>query len=345
MMQKIMVVCVIVAVVTLCNHRIMAQDVGLSYLSELQTDFRTKVKWVNLLRADVSVALNKNIGVEAASISVAGTSETPLLNDWQGFSSVEAENIPLALAVLGVRWQVGKSAVFVGIRNLNEDYFTSSCISLFTNSFCGIFPTLSADYPIANYPVASVGVDYKWQGEYWGVEASVYNGTGYRMFAGRENVFRFCPGSDGILGISTVNYQNNGSGYYMGFALRNGLSACYAEGTEETEEKKGWNAVVWGYAEQKVFDHWYLLVQYSVNPTAKTGCRSYAGGGLVAHYGRLEAGMFADYADYTTGHEWASELTCKMCCLKNMYIQPALHLIKNSRMFAWAGLFRFGYEI
>ena len=46
-----------------------------------------------------------------------------------------------------------------------------------------------------------------------------------------------------------------------------------------------------------------------------------------------------------TGHEWASELTCKMCCLKNMYIQPALHLIKNSRMFAWAGLFRFGYEI
>lgn len=119
------------------------------------------------------------------------------------------------------------------------------------------------------------------------------------MFAGRENVFRFCPGSDGILGISTVNYQNNGSGYYMGFALRNGLSACYAEGTEETEEKKGWNAVVWGYAEQKVFDHWYLLVQYSVNPTAKQAA------------GVMQAG---DWLHITEG--W------KPVCLPTMQIIP-----------------------
>lgn len=333
MLEKI-VIYVIGIMAALGSHCLMAQEIGLTYTAELQTDFRKKGKLVNLLRADFTQPLGRNVVIEAAAISVSETCEKSLIDDWEGFSNVEAENIPLALGVLGVRWQTGESSVFFGVRNVNEDYFTSPCTSLFTNSSCGIFPTLSANYSIANYPLASVGIDYKWEKNNWKVEASVYNGMGYRMFAGQENVFRFCPESDGVLGVASINYRKQGSDVYVGTALRS-----------EGWKKEDWDAVLWGYIEQKVSVHWSALVQYSADPTTDMGCRSYVGCGLVAHYGRLEGGIFADYADYTTKHEWASELTCRIYCLKNLYIQPALHLVRNSRVCALAGLVRLEIEI
>lgn len=333
------------SMITFYSHCLAAQETGIAYTSEFQTDFRKGTKWVNLLRAEFEFPIGKNFGMEMASISIAETHERPLIDDWQGFSNIEEENTPLALAVLGIRWQLKKSFLFVGVRNLNEDYFTSPYTSLFTNSSCGIFPTLSVNYPIANYPLASIGIDYKYKGNRWSFEASAYNGVGYKRLTGRENVFRFCPESDGILGISTINYQNNGSSYYMGFALRNGMSACYEKGTEESKEKKEWNALVWGYAEQKLSAHWHALIQYSVNPTVLKGCRSYAGGALVLHCGKLESGVFAGYAGFAEGNEWSGELTCRIACLHNMYIQPAFHVIKNSRLHGCIGLLRLGYEI
>ena len=80
------------------------------------------------------------------------------------------------------------SSLFIGIRNVNEDYFTSPCTALFTNSSCGIFPTISANYPIANYPVASVGIDYKLNLNKWFLETSIYNGTGYRNLSGNRKL-------------------------------------------------------------------------------------------------------------------------------------------------------------
>ena len=56
-------------------------------------------------------------------------------------------------------------------------------------------------------------MDYKLKLGNWHVETSIYNGTGYNMFVGKENVFRFCPKTDGILSITSLNYQNNDSGY------------------------------------------------------------------------------------------------------------------------------------
>ena len=204
---------------------------------------------------------------------------------------------------------------------------------------------MSANYPIANYPVASVGMDYKLKLGNWHMETSIYNGTGYNMFVGKENVFRFCPKTDGILSITSLNYQNNDSGYYMGIALHSGMSAGDESGNDETEEKKKLNTVLWGYAEQKLSSGLYALFQYSINPTEKQGCRSYVGGGLVMRYKKIEGGVFADYADFTTEHEWASELTCKFLFGKSGYVQPAFHLIANTRECNWVGLIRLGYEI
>lgn len=252
MIVKRFVLCAAMVMVTFTNHYLAAQDFNLTYTTEFQTDFRKGAKWVNLLRTDFLQSLGNSVNIEVASISVARTSDKKLVDDLQVYSNIEEENLPLALAILGINWHVGASSLFVGIRNLNEDYFNSPCTSLFTNSSCGIFPTLSANYPIANYPVASVGMDYKLKLGNWHMETSIYNGTGYNMFVGKENVFRFCPKTDGILSITSLNYQNNDSGYYMGIALHSGMSAGDESGNSETEEKKKLNTVLWGYAEQKL---------------------------------------------------------------------------------------------
>lgn len=144
-------------------HYGLAQELQVSYTTELQSDFKQGNNWVNLLRLDFTHSLGKHTTLQAATISTARTRPESLADDFQTFSNIEEENHPLALATLGVQQQFGHSSLFFGIRNLNEDYFTSPVTSLFTNSSCGIFPTLSADYQIANYPVASVGLHYELQ--------------------------------------------------------------------------------------------------------------------------------------------------------------------------------------
>lgn len=206
--------------------------------TELQTDFQGGYNWVNLFRTDFQWAIARQIHLNAGTISTVKTLEKRLANDLQTFSNIEEENIPLAIAVLGLDWQVGNSTLFMEIRNLNEDYFTSACTSLFTNSSCGIFPTLSANYPIANYPVASIGIDYKLLLENWLFETSLYNGTGYRDFTGKENVFRFCPRTDGILSVTSINYRKYGNEYYLGIALHYGLPVGHEMGTEKRKRKR-----------------------------------------------------------------------------------------------------------
>ena len=219
-------------------HCGLAQELQVSYTTELQSDFKQGSNWVNLLRLDFTHSLGKHTTLQAATISTARTRAESLADDFQTFSNIEEENHPLALATLGIQQLFGHSSLFFGIRNLNEDYFTSPATSLFTNSSCGIFPTLSADYQIANYPVASVGLHYELQFTRWSLQASVYNGKGYYRFAGKENVFRFCPQQDGILSVTSLNYQHHDSNYHVGFALHSGMYMDYEEGTPEKTEKE-----------------------------------------------------------------------------------------------------------
>lgn len=280
----------ILCLITTSNLPLAAQVFDMTLTTELQTDFQGGYNWVNLFRTDFQWAIARQIHLNAATISTVKTREKRLANDLQTFSNIEEENIPLAIAVLGLDWQVGNSTLFMGIRNLNEDYFTSACTSLFTNSSCGIFSTLSANYPIANYPVASVGIDYKLLLENWLFETSLYNGTGYRDFTGKENVFRFCPKTDGILSVTSINYRKYGNEYYLGIALHYGLPVGHEMGTENKEtEKKEQNTIVWGYAEQRLTRNLHLLAQYSINPTERTGCRRYAGIGLIISAGKPES--------------------------------------------------------
>lgn len=122
MIVKRFVLCAAMVMVTFTNHYLAAQDFNLTYTTEFQTDFRKGAKWVNLLRTDFLQSLGNSVNIEVASISVARTSDKKLVDDLQVYSNIEEENLPLALAILGINWHVGASSLFVGIRNLNEDY-------------------------------------------------------------------------------------------------------------------------------------------------------------------------------------------------------------------------------
>lgn len=336
-----------IAAALLGGRPLAARDFGLAYTTEWQTDFRGQANWVNLLRADFGLSLTPALGMKAAAISVAKTREERLMDDLLTFSNIEEDNVSLALAVCGLEWRVKRSAFFIGIRNVNEDYFASECTSLFTNSSCGIFPTLSCNYPIANYPLASVGLDYKLMWEHWTLETSLYNGKGYNRFAGRQTVFRFCPRADGLFSITSLNGRTDDGNYFSGFALYDGVPVADEGGNEEqavAAQKKELNATWWAYAEQKLSPCLSALVQYSFS-TVRQGCRQYAGGGLVLHAGTTTGGLFVGYAGFAACHEWACEATWHIPCLRKGYIQPALHWVRNSYGGGVAGLLRLGIEI
>ena len=155
-----------------------AQSFGGNYTTEWQWDMNKGTNWVNLLRLEMSVPLWKGGSLEAATLHVAKTGDG-IIDDWQGFSNIETDNMFAGIAVLGYmhEWKAGH--LFVGVRNVNEDFFTSDVTALFTNSSCGIFPTIAASYPIANYPLSGLTVYFDVSRGGWTFRNSLYNGVGY----------------------------------------------------------------------------------------------------------------------------------------------------------------------
>ena len=210
----------ILAIVLLgCCHQAMAQQESLrpsfevEYTGELQTDFK-RSRLANLLQLRAEVPLSKALSFQVQSISIASSDEEPLADDLMGYSNIDAEDIPFALSVAGLMWHINdRHSLFVGIRRMDEDYFCSDAIGLFTTSPCGIFPTISNNHDIATYPKASMGIHYAYDTESLCLQASLYNGLGYHRFTGRENVFRICPKSDGVFGLAQAEYRYHDSHY------------------------------------------------------------------------------------------------------------------------------------
>lgn len=154
------------------------QSFGGCFTTEGQYAVRGSANWVNLLRLDFSMPLAHGAGsIEAATIHAFKTHD-PIVGDWQTFSNIETSNLAAAIAVLGYRHAWRNASLFVGVRNVNEDFFTSPLTSLFTNSSCGLFPTIAASYPIANYPFSGLTLYMDVGRAGWLFRNSVYNGVG-----------------------------------------------------------------------------------------------------------------------------------------------------------------------
>ncbi len=320
-----------VAVMITGGHLMMAQtQFGLEYHGELQTDFSGGFNFPNLLRLNADITAGRFVTVEASSISIAKTSAERLVDDLQTFSNIEEDNLPFALARLGLAvTPVEGHTLYLGIRNVNEDYFTSPVTSLFTNSSCGIFPTISCNYPIANYPLSSLGLQYAFESKHWQALASIYNGKGYKNMWGKEHVFRFCPASDGVFIACQGGFNHNGSNYYLGGCLH-------------TMPMSG---TIWGYAEQRISDSLSLILDYSHAFGPAAICKDFIGIGARYMLRIAELGLFTDYAGFSNDYEWATELTCKIDLTSHMSIQPALHIMIQSKVKSAVALLRFSVHL
>lgn len=203
----------------LATSMLQAQELSGQYTTEWQWDMNKNTNWVNQLRLDLSIPLGSDRNtIEAATLHLAKTGES-VIGDWQGFSNIDADNMLAAIAVLGFMHQWNSGHLFIGVRNVNEDFFTSPITALFTNSSCGIFPTVAASYPIANYPFSGLTLYFDITKKGWTFRNSLYNGSGYNGWTAHDNPFLIKPKTDGIFNMSQIEYTHRSGEYYAGIAV------------------------------------------------------------------------------------------------------------------------------
>lgn len=317
------------------NYRLQAQEMGLWYDTELQIKPDGQMNHVNLLYLSADYSLNEQFKLSAATISIAKTRDESLLDDLQAFSNVEADNVPLTLAVAGLEWLPNdRHSLFFGIRSVTEDYFTSPVTALFTNSSCGIFPTISCNMDIANYPLAGVGLHYAYTTKPVNFLASLYNGIGHQDFVGRQNVWRIAPASDGVFFISQTSYMHCDDSYYLGLSYHSGASIN--DFSPQT--------AIWGYTEQAVSEKISLIASLSHAFGGSCLCTDFVGLGGQYSQGKSTIGLFTDYAHFDQDEEWATELTFKRDLTSTVFLQASYHLISHH---SWQtiGVLRVGIRI
>lgn len=316
---------------------VSAQTIDMTYTTEFQYNLRNRTNWCNLLQLEATCPIGANGRAAITLNSMYKLHAQRIADDWQGFSNIEENNLPCEIALLGYTHQFHKSEVFVGIRNLGEDYFKSPNMTMFTNSSCGIFPTLSYNYPLASYPLSGLCVDYAGTFGDWTVRGSVYNGKAYSGWRSDDNPFLVRFKQDGVFGLTETTYTTASGRYYGGFALHQRFGLLQENDGFNSSSRT--NVVWWGYVDQCLWkvptQEVNLLVQYSQSAPKGNDCQLYAGMGATwsdfkEQKKRHEIGLFVLWADFKFGNEVAGELTYCYNFKYGLLVQPALHVIKNT---------------
>lgn len=312
---------------------LQAQTWGIEYTGELQTGFNGKSCFANQLYLNAELEVNEHLKFCASTLSLARSRQDRVLNDLQVFSNLDADNIVLTPCIAGVEWSINDShSLYVGIRDVSADYFTSPVTALFTNSSSGIFPTVSCIQQIANFPLAAVGLHYSYTHQHLDLQASLYNGIGHDQITGRENVWRVDPKCDGLFAMTQADYNLNESHYFLG--------GCLHTGTQVDREAR---SALWVYAEQALTPTLSLIADYSHAFGKGVECSDFAGAGVQYAERQSTVGLFCDYARFGQQEECAAELTFKYQVNPHLYAQTSYHLIHNDRWQS-AALLRIGVE-
>ena len=300
---------------------------GADLTSEVQTDFE-QFRMANLLQLHADIPLSSALSFQVGSLSALSTDKELEVIDLQGYSNIDTYdlNIPFALTVAGVTWQLNdRHSLFAGIRRVDEDYFCSDGLSLYTSCSPGIFPTLSWNANIATFPLAAMGIHYAYDHENLRLQASVYNGEGNYRFKGRENVFRICPQSDGVFAIAQAEYRHRGGRYYLG-------------GTVHTDSDIQPSA--WVYTEQELTPSLTMLAVYSHAFGSGNFCDNFYGLGGKYALKRTEFGLFTDYTRVLDIDEWGTELICSLHLTDFLTVKPVLHVITTDGTTKCVGMLR-----
>ena len=302
-----------------------------------------KTGWCNLLEVSAETGLWKNAQLETAAISTYNLG-IPVAGDLQAFSCIDAgPDKAFRLIEAGIRQNIGdKGSVYAGLRNIDMDHFTTPFTALFTNASHGNFPILSANFPLATYPLAALclhtefsplpGLTFR---------ESLYNGVASDRI---NRQFRFCPRSDGMFNIGSLSYhigeEDRHHGYYaVGYAL--------GSSPTETSADKTFNYALWTLIEQPLLhvgeSHLGAMWQGGTSPASRSTCRHYWGAGLIWSNippQMTQVGLVVNRALYADGRETDVELTGSFPVCNHFTLQPAVHCINTNGNYTAAAQLR-----
>lgn len=294
-------------------------------------------KAISLLTLESSLRTDhywKNGAFEFSVWAVGETSTKSIVADELTFSNIEERNY-FKCSVLGYQHIIGNYKIFAGIRNINLDYFTAPYSSLFTNSSAGIFPTISLNYGVPNYPQSAFGIHMEYNTAAVSMKNSFYN----NLIESEEK--RFLP-----LSINPVKYGYTNTTQVM----YTSISGVYAIGTVIGKmPKEKLNASVFGIIEQDIYKSGKteigIIGQIGFADKNKNYCYSYWGlgtivNGLITSDKKDSLGLILYSASMQNQRETDMELTFRYSVASWLEIQPALHYIKNNDTRFLVGLLR-----
>ncbi|MCH4019204.1 MAG: carbohydrate porin [Prevotella sp.] len=317
-----------------------------------------KVNWEN--RMDLSGRMSLWAGGEA-EMSVIATQNTRIgegkswtvLDDPQSFSNIQTdEQIPLSLALLGITQQVtSRFSVFLGVRNMNGDYFNTPLTSLFLNSSYGIYPTVADNWNISNYPESSLCFHQEWNpSDHITFRNSLYNGMSSYHW---DKEFRFRPSKDGWINVFEVGYETPGGikdfskEYHLGVVCGHTPQTKVDENGDEYTTGKHFDWSVYGLVEQPLFSGLHplgLLLQGGYAPKRKNETYLYFAAGVVcAHLLKRDdaAGLTWNRSLYSGGvEENCMELTYSLPVMPHLTVQPTLQSFRITGEYHTVALLR-----
>ena len=324
--------------------RLISAD-GKSVYAETAVDAKMGKKWskftaeltanANDPKAQFELVFDGKGTIEASTLHIAKTNET-IIADWQTFSNIEAENNVAAIAVLGYMHEWQAAHLFVGVRNVNEDFFTSDITAFFISSSCGIFPTIAASYPIANYPFSGLTVYFDVSRGGWTFRNSLYNGTGYNGWKRGDNPFLVRPAKDGVFNISQLEYAHSGAHYFAGVAVHSRQYTVGTDGEMPSADAAAHKTTCawWAYAEQPMWSAAdrcvTCMAQYSENTCRQSVCYRYAEVGCAYCDSLNQCGLSAQCARFRQGTEHSVELTYRRQLNRHIALQPSFQYINNA---------------
>jgi hypothetical protein len=258
-------------------------------------------------------------------------------DDAQVFSNITINNNhPFLISQLGLDFSISnRFGLFVGVRNMNIDYFIGDYTSLFTNSSNGIYPTISDNFIVPNYPTAAFclhGTLALKSG--FVLKNSFYNGMSYSRL---DKVFRISPKYDGFLNVSQLSYNQR---YNLGFV--------YAKNPTNMTNNKRRNWSLYTLVEQPVTfnkTEFGFLLQGGYAPKSLNNTYLYYGAGIILKnifQNDFTLGVQFNRAFYkNTDAENDIELTCRLPITSHITIQTAIHLLNLGGSHSTATLLRF----
>lgn len=311
-----------------------------------------RANWINVLDASLTQSLWRGGTFEANLLSVNNLrnswGQDATVNGLTIFAAIEDESIPLSLFKFGIGQNSGRIRSFLGVRNVNSDYFVTPWNSIFTASVNGLFPTLSHNLPLSDSPYSALCLHFEWDITRTGLtyKSSLYNGRSATRW---DEVFRFRPRRDGVINLSELSYTGT-DGTYVG-TYRLGV----ATGRADANDSKSYRASLWTLVEQPL---WLasdggggvsLILHGGYSP--KSDCSGYWGAGAAWR------GVFSRGDDYfgtlvsRTWHASACETSLELTYAYSwrwLTVQPAVHWVHSSGCDRWFGVLKaavkFGYD-